>query len=181
MKQAIRNHCKLAVPPVPPPGWTGWNVHDWCTKTKGVEDRLKYVAWDGDVIAGFLFLRPGFPSAVDPGRSLLYVEDLAAAPGNLRTDLWCRPLKYVGLALLAFAAVQSQERGFDGNLGLHAADTDALGWYDDLNAKRGGRLFRPPVNGINAPQPIGADAADKLFFETYTDGIAELAREYYNA
>jgi hypothetical protein len=162
------------------PGWASWKVHDWCKASRGVENRQKYVAWDGDVIAGFLFLRPDFSSPSSPGQHLLYVENLATAPGNIRTNLWCRQLKYVGVALLAFSVFQSMEQGFNGDLGLHAADADAESWYEHLNASRNGSLFRPRITGITAPPPVGDAAVARPFLETITDGAARLLGEYRN-
>jgi hypothetical protein len=78
------------------PGWATWKVHEWATKTKGCEDRQKYMAWHGSTIAGFINLRPGFPSQKTVGKEIIYVEHMAAAPGNQRTKILCRYLMLVG-------------------------------------------------------------------------------------
>ncbi len=53
----------------------------------GYEARQKVVAWCGANLVGFLNLWAGFPASHSPGKHVLYVEHLAAAPGNLESAL----------------------------------------------------------------------------------------------
>jgi hypothetical protein len=57
------------------------------------------------------------------------VKHLAAAPGNLLTQLWVGRFRRVGGALFAYAALLSYRQGLEDRLGLHVADASALGFY----------------------------------------------------
>src|SRR5262245_25879800 len=165
MSQAVSKYHELAGDDAGCPGWVSWKPHDWCKEQRGVEDRLKFVAWNGSAMAGFLFLRPGFVSPHDPARRVMYVENVATVPGNHRTKIWCRQLRFVGLALLAFAVLQSKEDGFAGLLGLHAADDEALSYYRGMPDLLGGPVFLPEVAGVPGPPPRGGAAATRPYLE----------------
>ena len=155
MKLAIQKYHEQADEAGAAPAWTAWSVQKWCD-SKDPANREKFVAWDGDVIAGFLTVRPDFPSPHNGGKKVLYLEHLGTAPGNVRTPIWCRRLKQVGTAMFAFAVMQSALRGYDGMLGLHAADAEAEAFYQKLNALCNGGLFRhDPTPGVGAPEPFG--------------------------
>jgi len=159
------------------PGWAGWKVHDWCDQVQGCEDRQKYVAWCGDMMAGFLNVRPDYPSQHQLGQKVMYVEHMAAAPGNLHTPVWRRRVSHVGQMLLAYAVFQSKSQGLGGLLGLHAADADSLGYYRRLNTQRGGSVFHPERTGVRGPGPRSADLA-KVYLETTQPGADALLEDY---
>jgi hypothetical protein len=163
----------------PAPAWTGWKPWDWCEESKpGYEGRIKNVAWSGDVPVGFLNLWTDFPSVHQPGKTVLYLEHIAAAPGNNRTELWHRRFRAVGGALFAYTVLLSQQRGFDGRIGLHVADADALGFYRRLHAKVGDALFYPDQTGVRGPTPRGAHETGKTYLETTEAGAARWLEEY---
>lgn len=160
------------------PGYVAWEPHDWSKATKGVEDRVKVTAWDGKTMVGFVNLRSAFSSPYDSAKRVMYVEHMAAAPGNLATDLWERRLSYVGQALLAYAVLQSHQAGFGGLLGLHAADDEALAYYERLNSDFEGKLFLEKVLDVAAPFPTGDKARSKPYLETTPAGASELLEAY---
>jgi hypothetical protein len=160
------------------PECVNWEPHDWSRATKGVEDRVKVTAWDGNAMVGFVNLRPAFNSPHDSAKRVMYVEHMAAAPGNLATDLWEKRLSYVGQALLAYAVLQSHQAGFDGLLGLHAADDTALAYYEKLNSDFEGKLFFDKAFDVAAPFPIGDKARSKPYLETTPAGALELLEAY---
>lgn len=99
----------------PAPLWTSWKPWDWCEEKKpGYEGRSKYVAWCGDIPVGFLNVWTDFSSVHSPGNVVLYLEHIAAAPGNLTTELWNRRFKAVGSALFAYTVLLSHKCGFQG-------------------------------------------------------------------
>jgi hypothetical protein len=152
--------------------WTGWKPHEW--NRKAVPDRIKFAAWDGDTLAGFLNLRTEFVSVVD-NKPLIYVEHVATFPGNIPTDLWHRRLKKVGVALLAFAVYQANQRGLQ-RIGLHA-DADAVSWYDQLH-KQFENLFEVRrQGGVPGPHP---NSASQIYFESSIPGAALLLENYLN-
>jgi len=108
----------------------------------------------------------------------MYVEHMATAPGNMATDLWERRLCHIGQALLAFSVLQSHQGGFEGLLGLHAADDSALSYYDKLNDDFGGRLFLDKTLEISAPWPYGDKAKSRPYLETTLAGALELLEAY---
>jgi hypothetical protein len=163
------------------PGWAEWKVHDWATKTKGCEDRQKFMAWHGATVAGFINLRPAFPSQKVTGKGMVYVEHMAASPGNQRTKIWCRYLKHVGEALLAYAVFESKRQGFDGLIGLHAADEEARKYYTALNAGRSNLLFHPEMKDVPGVLPHGESAKNKSYFESTLEGANQLLEDYRNA
>src|SRR5262249_25396075 len=94
MQAAVESYHKNAAESMPVPTWAIWSVQKWCESKH--PPRQKFIAWDGDVIAGFVTLRPDFVSPHMGARRVLYLEHLATAPGNTRTEIWCRRLKHVG-------------------------------------------------------------------------------------
>jgi hypothetical protein len=144
MYTALRNYheCKGSVEV---PSWTSWNLSDWY-QSKKVTDRLKFAAWIGDVLVGFLNVRAGYPCHSEPGKCLLYIEHIATAPGNILQDIWGRRFKSVGTALVAYSILQSIERGYEGRIGLHAADDAAADYYVRLSDKH--RILLPPKTEI---------------------------------
>jgi hypothetical protein len=177
MQQAFSTFHEIArVQPIP--GWAGWKVHDWCDEARGCEDRQKFVAWCGDMMAGFLNLRPDFPSQGQPGQKVMYVEHMAAAPGNLHTPVWRRRVSHVGQMLLAYAVFQSKRQGFGGLLGLHAADGESLAYYRSLNTQRGGSVFLPERTGVGAPSNRATELT-KVYLETTRPGADALLEDYH--
>jgi hypothetical protein len=120
MSQAVRGFHKISNNEPSCPGWVQWDVVSW--SQKNYPERHKFGAWSGDVLAGFVWIRHGFPSNCRNGEKLTYVELMAATPTNLPTQIWLRCLEDVGVALLAFVALQSLRNGYNCNFSLHAAD-----------------------------------------------------------
>jgi len=172
LTQAVSNACALCNEPKPAPSWTGWKPHEW--NKKAVANRLKFAAWDGDILAGFLNLRTEFKSVADD-KPLIYVEHVATFPGNMPTDIWHRRLKKVGVALMAFAAYQANQRGCQ-RIGLHA-DEEAVGWYDQIH-EQFNKLFEVrQQGGIQGPHP---NSTGQIYFETSIQGTARLLENYKN-
>lgn len=174
---AIRNQYKLANSG-PPPDWSKWSPHDWCQQKTGYENRQKYAAWAGNRLAGFLNLWAGFPSQFDAGAQVLYVEHMAAAPGNLDSHIWARRLGHVGKALMAFVAFQSIAQGFDGRFGLHVDGGGALDWYRKVDSEMNGTLFHPDGNEVLGPTPHGAADKNRVYLEATAVGAREWLEAY---
>lgn len=175
MSQSVVGHYKVAGRDAECPAWTSWMPHDWSRKT--IADRLKFVVWDEDVLAGFLNLRVPFGSQFDPGRDIVYIEHLATSPGNQHTPIWNGRLQYIGLSLLAFAVLQSKERGLGGPVGLHATD-ESEEFYRHVNQTRHESLFHPVQNGVPGYYPGHEHQA---YFEATTEGALKLLDEYRHA
>lgn len=165
----------------PAPAWVSWKPGDWCEQQRGYEGRRKYVAWCGDSVVGFLNVWSGFPSQQQPGRSVLYVEHVATAPGSIETELWSPRYRGVGMALMAYAGFLSMSEGFEGRLGLHVAHDEAMGFYRRLQAKCGGTLFYPERNGVVGPTPHGENDRDRIYLESTEHGTKAWLEEYRRA
>ncbi len=161
----------------PAPAWCSWEPHDWY-KAK-ILDRKKFAAWDGNAIVGFLNVRLSYPSQCYHGKQLLYIEHLATAPGNFRTGIWCRQLKHVGTAVMAYAVLQSHLNGTEGLIGLHASDDVACNYYRALHLRRG-NLFNPEMKGI-VGTPQDRKATERFYFESTFDGASALLEDYRRA
>ncbi len=86
----------------PMPLWGRWSPWDWCLSSKPeVAQREMWIAWCGTRMIGFLSLWSNVPSQSVVGMSTLYIEHLAAFPGDIDTALWNRQYKGVGGVLLA--------------------------------------------------------------------------------
>lgn len=177
--QAVQKQGDLGGPPAP--GWAAWKPGEWGEQQRGYEGRQKWVAWCGNNLVGILNVWPGFGSFHEPGKSVLYLEHLAAAPGNLTTDLWVRRFRRVGETLFAYAVLLSHLAGLDGRLGLHVADRDAMGFYHRLHQKCGNRLFHPEQTGVGGPTPRGAAEAGKAYLETTAAGATLWLEGYRHA
>jgi hypothetical protein len=70
-----------------------------------------------------------------PGRRLVYVAALSAAPWNRRQIQQPPRSKAVGTVLLEFSRTRSLELGYEGCVGLHALP-GAEGFYERLNMMR---------------------------------------------
>ena len=96
---ALQDHHKFCGRPAA--AWTAWKPWDWCEEKKlGYEGRLKYVGWCGNLPVGFLNVWADFPSVHQAGKKVLYVEHIAASPGNQNTELWNRRFQAVVLPCL---------------------------------------------------------------------------------
>jgi hypothetical protein len=174
---ALQKHHKTCKRP--PPSWTDWKPWDWCEERKtGYEGRIKYAAWNGDIPAGFLNVWDGFQSVHQSGKKVLYLEHIAAAPGNQMTEIWDSRLKAVGAALFAYAVLLSHLRGFEGRLGLHIAGDEALGFYRRLNEKCENGLFYPDRTSVHGPTPRSSHDAAKTYLETTETGAMRWLEEY---
>ncbi len=169
MSQALQKHHQLGGG-VAAPEWTAWKPGEWCDQRRGNENRQQVVAWCGDNLVGFLSIWPNCPSACQPGKSLLYVEHMAAAPGNITTQLWVRRFRRVGEALFAYAILVSHLQGLEGRLGLHAAEASVLGFYRKLHEKCGNNLFHSERTGVVGPTPHGEREGSKVYLETKEAG-----------
>jgi hypothetical protein len=176
MSQALQKRHQLVGTTVPE--WTTWKPGEWCDQRRGNENRQQLVAWCGDDLAGFLNVWPDHLSVFQTGKGVLYVEHLAAAPGNITTDLWVRRFGRVGETLFAYAVLVSHLRGFEGRLGLHVAEDTALKFYRRLHEKCEGRLFHPERNGVVGPTPHGARDPAKTYLETTEAGATDWLEEY---
>ncbi len=176
MSQALQKRHQLAGTAAPE--WTTWKPGEWCDQRRGNENRQQLVAWCGDDLAGFLNLRPNHPSVFQTDKYVLYVEHLAAAPGNITTDLWVRRFGRVGETLFAYAVLVSHLQGFEGRLGLHAAETSALGFYRRLHQKCGERLFHPERIGVAGATPHGVRETTRTYLETVEAGATGWLEEY---
>ena len=157
-----------------------WRPWKWCDdKREAYEPRQKFVAWCGSSLAGILNVWPRFPSVFEEGRHTLYIEHVAASPGNVKTELWDRRYTGIGQALLAFAVKLSHDGGLEGRLSLHVADAVALGFYRQLNQKLSGGLFYPERNGVTGPTPHGArDDPTMTYLEATQAGAMQLLGVY---
>jgi GNAT superfamily N-acetyltransferase len=180
LSQAIQKHHQLAGGP-PAPEWAAWKPGEWCDQQRGYENRQKVVAWCGNHLVGFLNLWPDVEASHQHGKRVLYIEHLAAAPGNLTTELWDRRYAGVGAALFAYAVLFSHQRGHEGRLGLHVADEAALRFYRHLNDRCGGALFYPERTGVPGPTPRGPHEAGKTYLETTEAGAMRWLEEYRRA
>ena len=160
------------------PGWAQWKVIEWSQAQ--IPERQKFGAWVGDVLAGYLWLRSGFQSAHDATKRIIYVEIMAAVPGNILTEIWGRQLTHVGLALLAFTVQQSISQSFEGRFGLHAADEAAAKYYRHLNKERGNSLFEDEQLGVIGVPPRQEQAKERPYFEAKLDGALELLQDYFD-
>jgi hypothetical protein len=177
MANALENFHELAGTPDAAPGWVKWKVDQWAEDHR-LAGRQKFLAWCGPELVGLLNLWADQPSAADSARRLMYVEHMAAAPGHLQTPLWRRRFTRVGLALLAYAVFQSHRQGYDGRLGLHAADDAALGYYLDIHRRFGERLFLPAQEGIPGMPPRPDDARRKPYLELTEEGPSLLLERF---
>ena len=155
----------------PVPGWCHWDVARWA-KEPLAAGQLRFSAWEGDAMAGFLNLRVPFGSQIDSSLNVVYIEHVATAPGHLSVPIWGRRLHGVGKALIAFAVLTSYQLGNEGRVALHAADDEASGFYDALNSGYQERLFPCRKTGVAGPirpnQP-NTPGLDKVYFEA--DGV----------
>lgn len=176
--QAVQKHHQLAAGSLAPE-WTTWKPGEWCEQLNGYEQRQKVVAWSGNLLAGFLNVWPDVVSIHQPSKRVLYIEHLAAAPGNLSTELWVRRFRRVGGALFAYAVLLSHQQGFEGRLGLHVADAQALGFYRRLNTEHcHGELFYPEQSGVAGPTPRGSHETGKTYLEATEAGATSWLEEY---
>ena len=163
MFSALRNfHDQTPDDNGPPPGWVYWKLSDW-SRDKKIVDRQRFAAWAGSSLVGILNTRPDYPSQADKSKKVLYIEHIATAPGNVGTALWRNRLKYVGSALMAYAVYQSVVQGFEGHIGLHAADDSASDYYNYL--RRQYQFFHEPVRGVSGT-PENRGAKDRFYFES---------------
>lgn len=162
------------------PEWVHWKPWDWCkSKRPGYESRLTVVAWCGFQVAGFLNVWPNFASQHGTGQTTLYLEHMAATPGNQTTELWNRRYRHVGVALLAYAVKVSQDTGYDGRLSLHAASDSALAFYRKIAENRTPPLFYDERTGIRGPTPHAARSdAELTYLETTPEGAMNFLEDY---
>lgn len=106
---ALENYCKIGGQDIP--AWVTWTPWKW-TEDKRIayQPRQKFAAWSGPNLLGILNLWNGFSPSGISGEESVYVEHLAASPGNLNTALWQRRYTEVGVALFAFSIKFSHEQ-----------------------------------------------------------------------
>jgi hypothetical protein len=177
MLQAVKGFYELSSSE-PCPGWANWKIVEW--SQKDVPERSKFGAWVGDMLAGYVWLRRGFPSHYVTGESLTYIEIMAATPTNISSQIWSRKLAYVGLGLLGFSVLKSQEFGHYGRFSLHAADNTAAEYYRRLNEMYDGDLFENETTGIAGVEPSAEHAKQQPYFETKLEGALRLLGEHRN-
>ena len=181
MSGAVENFHKLS--DSQPPGWAAWTPWKWCEdKRTDYAARQKYVAWSGPHLVGLLNVWADFPSIHQSGTSCLYIEHLAAAPGNLNTELWLRKFEHVGIALLAFSVLLSHQSGSGGRVALHVGDESVLNFYRRVSDKIGGSLFFPEQTGVTGPTPHGVHGdSERVYLEMTDEGATRLLEEYRRA
>lgn len=155
------------------PAWTSWQVSKWSKEQ--VFGREGYVAWNGDLLAGFVNLRFPFDSIVERATPIAYLEHIAVFPGCQNTRIWNRHMKRVGQALMAFAIFISQQRGYEGRVGFHAADESAQKWYERLNAKCGNTLLHGPIESVRG---FYERSMALPYYETLPEGSSMLLEQY---
>lgn len=157
------------------PAWTAWQVSKWSKER--AQGREGYVAWNGDLMAGFVNVRFPFQSIVEPGKPIAYLEHIAAFPGCQDTRIWNRRMGGVGQALMAFAVRLSVQRGYEGIVGLHAASESAQKWYEELNEAFEGKLLAGPLANIAG---FYERSRDLPYYETGPEGAMLLLEEYHH-
>jgi len=160
------------------PGWANWDLSRWYT-SKEPADRLKYAAWVGSSVVGILNLRPSFPSHFETGKKLIYVEHVAASPGDIATPIWDRRYASIGTALMAYAILRSVTEGFEGRIGLHAADTSAAVFYANLQSKFSLFIADPKIGVPGTEQD--KRAKERPYFEVEPRGGLTLLEDYRHA
>lgn len=168
---SVWDYCKLAVfkhhealDAQEIPKWCRDNVRDKFTK-KPPPEQLRFAAWHGDTMMGFIHIRPNFPSQLSPGSNVAYVDYVAVAPWHMDTPFWQKRVTRVGSALLAFATMQSFLIGLEGRIGLHATGPEAESFYDGLNVmsqkRHGMALFSLKKTDVGGPQRPNGYVPDK--------------------
>lgn len=163
-----------------PPDWVKWKPWEWCGATRtGYEGRIPWIAWCGDQLVGFLNVWRKIPSEHESGRYILYIEHLAAFPGDQNTELWRRRYRHVGKALMAFAIHLSTQDVSDGRVGLHSENDDSLSFYRKIAADRGLPLFHAEKEGVIGPTPHGQRSDARLtYLETIASGALSFLEDY---
>ncbi len=176
MHQALRNYHECVGTDAKCPSWAQWNTLSRMHQKASVGDRLKFAAWDGDSLAGFLHLRPNV--SLDGRDKTLYVESMASAPGSRQTEIWgSTEMSHVGAALLAFAINVASEKSLGSGISLHADTDDIAGYYRNLRID-GKPLFAPDELGVPGPAPLGDKMKVRAFFATLQDGANALLERY---
>ncbi len=74
---------------------------------------------------------------------------------------------------------KTHQRGFDGRLGLHVADADAVNFYRHIHGKCEGTRFFPERTGIEGPTPRRAYDSPKTYLETTEAEATRWLEEYH--
>ena len=82
---------------------------------------------------------------------------------------------------MAYAVLESKRQGFEGLIGLHAADEESRNYYTALNTRRNNQLFHPEVGDVSGVPPNGESAKTKSYFESTLEGANQLLEDYCNA
>jgi hypothetical protein len=107
--------------------WLGmWGGRESLHRRTGELDFLAIIA--DNKYQGMMLSGPSMEANLAPGKRLLYISNVAAAPWNRRNfkskpNHNPRPLKDVGKALIGYAITLSQNYGHGGRLGLHSRRT----------------------------------------------------------
>ena len=111
LRQAIKNFHECTETTDGCPNWAFWNVLDRIANTKDATDRVKYAAWDGDALAGFVHVRPNFRCDGRTSPPVLYVENMAARLGNMRPS--CGAGKGCATSVRPFLGSRSLRAGLE--------------------------------------------------------------------
>lgn len=169
LTQAVINHHTLSADNTNCPAWTRWKFSKW--SKEHIDDKDRFVAWEGDALVAFLNVRRNIPSSQPNTGPILYIEHVMSIPGCLPTRIWNRRLRGVAEPLLAFSILHSQKNGHDGRIGLHAADSRAEGLYDHLNGEFDGKLFSIRRTGVRT---LYNNDESKTYFEASAEGASRL-------
>lgn len=132
---------------------------DWHFKQRLSETRDNHetyaVECDGDTQGLMALETQQHRSQFFPGRPLVYVAKLSAAPWNRRPVQSPPRFKTVGRTLLEYSRVRSLELGYAGSVGLHSLP-EVEGFYEHLNMMR----LEPDPGDV-----IDADELPLVYFE----------------
>jgi hypothetical protein len=122
---------KLKLAKVPPGKWPEHRHWDWRLKALMGEiegQRIFGIRHDLQM-QGLMMAMPKEKSKLEPAKSLVYIDYLAAAPWNLSyPGIQVGRFKQIGRVFLAAAVQLSTESGFEGRVGLLALP-QSVSWY----------------------------------------------------
>ena len=130
-----------------PPDWVAWQPHNWAKEKHS--NRISIAAWANNTLAGFVNLRTEHCSPVDE-KVVVYLEHIAAFPGNMDSSIWNKRMKRVGGNLFAFALLQAKRWTHSARLGLHVVD-ESQGFYERLDSMKPG-IFASNLEGVEGYQ-----------------------------
>ena len=133
-----------------------WDWHFKQRLSEKLDNHETYaVECDGDTQGLMALETRQHRSQFFPGRPLVYVAKLSAAPWNRRSVQSPTRFKTVGRTLLEYSRVRSLELGYAGSVGLHSLPA-VEGFYEHVNMMR----LDPDPNDV-----IDSDDLPLVYFE----------------